>query len=140
MTRARAIPALALAAAALPGCVQRTMTITSDPPGATVWVNDVEVGRTPVEAGFTYYGVYDLRLELDGYQPISTSRDATQPWWENPPFDIGAEMWPGALRSDIRWHFRLAPSSRAGELSPARERLLLERARSFESRTSPAPR
>ncbi len=38
------------------GCVQRTITITSDPPGALVWLNDREIGRTPLDVNFVYYG------------------------------------------------------------------------------------
>ena len=49
------------------GCVKRTISISSNPSGALVWVNDREVGRTPVEFEFLYYGEYDLRLERDGY-------------------------------------------------------------------------
>src|ERR1051326_773674 len=53
----------ALAAALLvllPGCVERTMKIPSRPAGAIVYVNDEEVGKTPVKLSFTWYGDYDL--------------------------------------------------------------------------------
>ena len=44
--------AFALAAAVslpgLTGCVQRTITVNSDPQGALVYLNDIEIGRTPV--------------------------------------------------------------------------------------------
>ncbi len=136
---ARAIAWVLGAGLACAGCVRRTITVTSNPPGARVWINDVEVGKTPVEASFTYYGVYDVRLMLDGYQPVSTSRDATQPWWENPPMDLVAEAWPGRIRSDVRWHFLLAPASRTGELTPVQERTLMERAKSFRGRAEGDP-
>jgi hypothetical protein len=35
------------------GCVQRTMRVDSNPPGAIVWMNDQEIGRTPLERDFT---------------------------------------------------------------------------------------
>ena len=42
MTRARAACLLlAVAALALPGCVDRKIRVTSEPPGARVWLNDV---------------------------------------------------------------------------------------------------
>lgn len=47
------------------GCVERTITITSEPSGALVHLNDEEVGRTPLTVPFTFYGVYDVRLEMD---------------------------------------------------------------------------
>ena len=38
------------------GCVQRRMTIRSNPPGALVYVDDYQVGTTPVSTDFGYYG------------------------------------------------------------------------------------
>jgi len=62
-----------LAALALAGCygqVQRTITIDSEPEGARCWLNDNEVGRTPVTVPFTWYGTYSVRLEHPGYEPL----------------------------------------------------------------------
>lgn len=47
----------------LAGCIERTITVTSKPAGALVYLNDEEIGRTPVTVPFTFYGVYDVRLE-----------------------------------------------------------------------------
>ncbi len=58
--------AVLAAAAGLTGCVERTITVTSDPSGALVYLNDTEIGRTPVTVPFTFYGTYDVRLEHDG--------------------------------------------------------------------------
>ena len=58
---------LALMLSMAGGCLERTVTITSDPEGALVTLNDQQIGRTPVETGFRYFGVYDVRLELEGY-------------------------------------------------------------------------
>ncbi|HYR95918.1 MAG TPA: PEGA domain-containing protein, partial [Candidatus Binatus sp.] len=62
--------AAAVALLALTGCGESTL-IRSHPPGATVWINDSLVGKTPVEyscdrASFSHAQRY--RLELDGYQ------------------------------------------------------------------------
>lgn len=56
------LPLLALALW-LTGCIERTITITSEPSGSLVHLNDEEVGRTPLTVPFTFYGVYDVRLE-----------------------------------------------------------------------------
>lgn len=58
------------------GCAERRIRITSDPPGAIVHVNDVEVGVTPVDVIYTWNGVYDVRLTKPGYEPIVTSARA----------------------------------------------------------------
>ena len=76
------------------GCVQRTITITSQPEGALVHLNDEEIGRTPVTVPFTFYGIYDVRLEADGHQPMWTQQKAVAPWWELPGVDLMAEAVP----------------------------------------------
>jgi len=55
---------------ALVGCVERTITITSEPSGALVHLNDEEIGRTPVTVPFRFYGVYDVRLT---HEPVWTA-------------------------------------------------------------------
>jgi hypothetical protein len=92
----------------LTGCVERTVTITSKPTGALVYLNDQEVGRTPVTVPFTFYGKYDVRLEQDGYQTLSTSQDMVAPWWEFPGPDLIAEAVPNG-KSRQAWHFELMP-------------------------------
>ncbi len=90
------------------GCVQRTVTVTSEPTGALVWLNDREVGRTPVTVPFTFYGTYDVRLERDGYEPLWTSQEAKAPWWETPPIDLFAEATDADV--ELAWHFELEPA------------------------------
>lgn len=105
----------------LSGCSSRTITVTSTPVGASVWINDQAVGRTPVTADFTYFGTYDVRVELDGYVPVSEPRSADAPWWEWPGLDAIAIAIPFERRTEIEWHFDLVEED-------AVEDLLLERA------------
>jgi hypothetical protein len=88
------------------GCVQRTISITSDPNGALVYLNDKEVGRTPLEVPFKFYGVYDVRLERDGYKPLWTEQQAEAPFWEAPGPDLIAEAIPGN-KVQLQWHFTM---------------------------------
>ena len=119
------------AAAALTGCVRRTITITSEPEGALCWLNGREVGRTPITVDFFYYGVYDVQLTHEGYEPLLTSGNAKAPLWDSIPIDLASELWPAEALSDIRWHYQMqaredhrpALIERASEL---RERLLAE--------------
>lgn len=97
------------------GCVQRTITVTSEPSGALVHLNDEEVGRTPVTVPFTWYGTYDVRLERQGYAPLWTQAEAAAPWWEYPGPDLFAEAVPGA-KSRIAWHFELEKQTPADEV------------------------
>jgi hypothetical protein len=101
--------ALGLAALlALAGCVERTITITSEPSGALVYLNDEEVGRTPVTVPFRFYGVYDVRLEHDAYAPLWTKHEAHQPWWDYMGPDLIAETIPH-VKSQQTWVFTMAP-------------------------------
>ena len=97
--------------AILCGCVERTISITSDPPGALVWLNDREVGRTPVNVEFLHYGKYDVRLRLDGYDAMLTFGNATPPWWDSLGPDFFAEIVPADLHSQISWHYVLEPQN-----------------------------
>ena len=73
------------------GCVERTMKIDSDPQGARVFVNDEEVGVTPVKLSFLWYGDYDIILRKDGYQTLKTHHRIDAPWYQYPPIDLVSE-------------------------------------------------
>ncbi len=92
------------------GCVQRRMVIRSNPPGAIVYVDDYEVGRTPVTVGFTYYGTRRIRLALDGYETLTVLQPVPAPWYEYPPLDFFSEnVVPGELRDSRDFCFQLRP-------------------------------
>lgn len=110
MRHAGATGAAVLNVLALGGCLERTMHITSDPPGALVILNDVEVGRTPVEVDFEWYGTYDVRLSLPGHEPLVTSAEAKAPAHELPGLDLVALVLPVRFKNDVRWHFTLTPA------------------------------
>lgn len=109
------------------GCVRRTISITSDPSGALVWLNGREIGRTPVSVEFLYYGEYDVQLVAEGYEPLLTTGKADAPLWDNVPLDFFAEITPGEKHSRIEWHYVMSPR----DDDPA---ALLERARELRAR------
>lgn len=113
------------------GCVQRTISITSEPAGALVWLNDQEVGRTPLAVPFKWYGVYDVRLEKEGYSPKWTTGEAAMPWWEAPGPDLVAELIPGA-ESRVAWHYELEEAVPAADQDVG---ALIERAQGMRDRT-----
>jgi hypothetical protein len=114
------------------GCTQRMIHVTSEPSGALVYLNDEQVGRTPVSVPFTFYGVYDVRLEREGFAPMWTEANAVAPAWEYPGPDLVAELIPG-MRSDVRWHFDLQPQTPAAELDAD---ALLQRAQGMRRETA----
>lgn len=86
------------------------MSITSEPPGAAVVVNDVELGRTPLEADFTYYGVHDVRVYKEGFEPLRTTATASAPIWEYAPIDLIAGATPFTIEKRVPWNFTLQPT------------------------------
>lgn len=89
--------------AMLGGCgrVARTLTVTSDPPGAIVFLNDNEVGRTPVTTNFTWYGTYRVRLEKDGYDTLALLEPVRAPWFQWVPIDLAFDtVVPGTHHDD----------------------------------------
>jgi hypothetical protein len=103
----KALCAAALLATTLTGCVERQIRVTSQPAGARVWLNDQEIGVTPCEADFTFYGGYDVRLEKPGYEPVHELRTAKAPHHEYPGADLIATMTPETDSTTITWHFDL---------------------------------
>jgi hypothetical protein len=123
--------ALALLAG-LGGCLERRLLITSDPPGAAVSINDVDLGRTPVEADFTFYGGYDVLVRMDGFEPIRERRDIPTPIYEYPPIDLAASALPVRIEKVVKWHYVLAPAMETA--MPKEEAALIERARAARER------
>lgn len=103
MNASRLLPALALAALALPGCVQRVLLLRTDPPGARVSVNGVPMGVAPLEMPFLHYGTVRVDAEpLDADEDgspdtrrVVTRVDLSPPWYQWPVIDFFADnLWP----------------------------------------------
>jgi hypothetical protein len=91
----------------LGGCVERRIWIDTEPQGALVWVNDAQVGRTPVDVAITHEGTYDLRIEKEGYEPLVTPATTSGPIWDTVPLDLIVEILPINARNETRWKFTL---------------------------------
>ncbi|MGW8256947.1 MAG: PEGA domain-containing protein [Thermoguttaceae bacterium] len=92
------------------GCVQRRMLVRSNPPGALVYVDDYEIGTTPVSTNFLYYGTRKLRLVKDGYETLTVLQPIPAPWYQFPPFDFIAENFvPGEIRDQRTLDYQLKP-------------------------------
>jgi len=74
-----------------PGCVRRRMLIRSNPPGATVYVDNQLVGVTPCATDFTYYGTREFRFVKPGYETLTVKQPIPPPWYEWPGIDFVSE-------------------------------------------------
>ena len=115
-------------AVALAGCVERQLTINTEPQGAMIVLNDQEIGISPVTVPFNWYGDYWVRISKDGYETLNTHRKLPAPLHDYLPFDFFAQiLYPGHLVDAYEWTFELAPKE-----YPTREELI-EHARSLHT-------
>ena len=100
----------------LAGCVERRLTIVTEPEEAIVWLNDEEIGTTPVTVNFNWYGDYRVRIEKPGYEILNTHRLLERPNHDKFPHDFFAEvLWPGVIEDEYTWTFELRPYQQASE-------------------------
>ncbi len=112
-------------------CVRRTLTIDSDPQGAMVYLNDEEVGPTPVSRDFIWYGDYDVVLRKEGYATLRTHAVVKAPLYQYFPTDFFVDvLWPGELHDQHHFHFVLDP------WTPPEESALLSRAMELRERSA----
>ena len=92
------------------GCVQRRMTVRTNPPGALLYVDDYEIGTTPVSLPLTYYGTRKIRLVKDGYETLTAMQPIPPPWYEFFPMDFVSENFvPGQIHDQRTLDFQLRP-------------------------------
>ena len=114
-----------IAAIILGGCVERNLTINTNPQGALVVLNDEEIGTSPVTVSFEWYGDYDVRISKEGFETLKTHRNLKAPWYDNFPFDFFAWLNPERIVDEYEWTFELAPKKEISreELIEAAEEL-----------------
>ena len=78
------------------GCVRRQLTIRTEPPGATVFINEEKRGVTPYSFDFVWYGRYRISLKRDGYERLDTNELIKAPWYVWVPVDLFSELAPNA--------------------------------------------
>src|SRR5688500_16143340 len=92
------------------GCVQRQMTIRSNPPGPMVYIDDYPNGITPVSTSFLYYGTRKIRLVKDGFQTLTVMQPVRPPVYQLIPLDFVSEnLVPYEIRDERSFEYQLAP-------------------------------
>lgn len=83
------------------GCVERRMTIRSNPSNALVILDGQEIGFTPVSVPFHYYGVRQIKLVKDGYETKIINQHVTPPWYQRFGVDFVSEvLLPWRIRDE----------------------------------------
>jgi len=126
------------------GCIERTITLVTEPPGCVVYLNDVEQGRTPCTVPFQWYGDYDVRIRGEQntgtpenpqttYYYLHTHRVAETPWYQFIPIDFFVDILPFQARDDKTWAFIVPP---VPDQSPEQ---LIQNAKELKSQLQSAP-
>ncbi len=86
------------------------MTIRSNPPGARVFLEDKEIGFTPVSTDFTYYGTREITLVKDGYETATIYQPVKKPWYQYLPFAFCADnLSPVKINNRHEFNYQLQP-------------------------------
>ncbi|MDP3723534.1 MAG: PEGA domain-containing protein [Candidatus Omnitrophota bacterium] len=102
----------------LTGCVRRSLTIRTEPPGAFVYVNDELKGQSPVTYDFLWYGWHRVMLRREGYERLEDRRrlDAPPHLWI--PFDLVMELLPLQIIDTRVLSYTLTPTQELPTPSP----------------------
>ena len=78
----------------------------SNPPGATVYLDGKEIGRTPFSANFDHYGKREFRIVKQGYETKTELVPVRAPWYQWVGFDFVSEvLLPGKLTDHKYYEF-----------------------------------
>jgi hypothetical protein len=86
----RRSPILALLLAAC--AAQRSLTLTSTPPGAEVALDGELLGLTPRTVEFFDYGVRSVTFRMEGYLTHVERLELEPPWYARFPMDLVSEL------------------------------------------------
>lgn len=112
------------------GCVNRRMTIRSDPPGALVEVDGERIGLTPVAIDFTYYGTREITLSMPGYETLTVQQTVPKPLYQRFPVDfISNHFLPYRVTDRHDFSYKLARR----QVPIDEESNLINRGRNFRS-------
>ncbi len=137
MHRASALAAALLATLPLGGCVERFIAVRTEPPGATVTLDDEKAGVTPCEIKYVWYGTREIVVELRGRRPVRALVPLNPPWWQYFPLDFVTDvLLPFTItdRREFTWALEATPPSEA----EAEE--VLRRAEELRRRADSPPR
>lgn len=92
----------------------RELVVLSDPPGASVRLDQKMVGETPYRTEFEAFGTRRVTLYRDGYRTWSGPVKLVEPWYASFPFDFFTEvLFPFGWSYKKELHVTLEPEGGA---------------------------
>ncbi len=107
--RRLAVIAIAALALATLGCVERKLTVISNPPGARLYLDGEEKGVTPVTFRYDFYGTREFLLRKDGFRTMREVLDVNAPIYDRPGIDFITELAPIPLTDSRTISFTMDP-------------------------------
>ncbi len=92
------------------GCVTRSLTIKTEPPGALVYVNDGIKGQSPVTYDFLWYGWHRIMIRKEGFERLDDRKEIRSPIYLWIPFDFFLELMPFRIHDARTWSYLLTPA------------------------------
>ena len=107
-----AVLAVAIIVIAVAGCVKKSIGVRTDPPGATVFLDGLDVGASPVErVPFDFYGTRDIMVVKSGHVVERRLVEIKEPWFTRFPADIVSELLlPWNIQDRHHFYFKLEPA------------------------------
>lgn len=106
----------------LAGCIERTVSIESEPAGAAVYFDHQQVGQTPLSLRYAHYGSHSLMLIKHGYQPYRGRLVLDEKGWAVFPLDVVTEaLLPLTIHDQRRISVTLPRAPAAGETAVKKE-------------------
>ena len=116
------------------GCVRRRLTVRTNPPGATVFVDNQRIGTSPCSVDFTYYGTREIRMIKSGFETLTVDQPIPTPSYNRPGIDFITEnLLPTKIRDNRVVSFNLSPQ----QIVPTDE--LISRGQQLREQANTAP-
>lgn len=92
------------------GCLHSYVNVASDPPGARVFLNHEDKGKTPAKIEFLWYGKQKIQLFKEGYQRTDEIVDVKCPPHLYFPLDLFFTALPFRFEDNHHFTFTLEPN------------------------------
>lgn len=126
----KTIPLIVFALFMTSCCVQRYISVKSDPPNATVFIDGQKHGVTPTTVPFDFYGTREITLIKKGYHIATHLENIPTPFYQRFPLDFFVEFFvPIPITDQHNFFYTLKPYS---PVNTQQKQLLLERAQQHE--------
>lgn len=111
------------------GCVERRITVISDPPHAKVILDGNAIGETPLETPFYFYGTREIVLHKNGYHVVAHLEEISPPLYQLFPLDFVSEfLVPFVIYDEHRLTYTLQPHT---PLKSRQKKTLIDQANSL---------